>query len=69
MRAEELLERTRGPSLFRIIPGILMIVFSLLVVIIPQLLLILVALYLIGSGASMLFDEISKLKKTRSFSQ
>jgi len=59
---EELLKKYLGISAPRIVIGLLMLIFGILIFIKPDLLTILVALYLILSGILVLIDELMKRK-------
>lgn len=56
----ELLRRYLGISAPRMVIGVLMLVFGMLILVKPELLAVLVAVYLIVSGLLVLVDELLK---------
>jgi len=59
---EELLKKYLGISAPRVVIGLLMLIFGILIFIKPDLLALLVAIYLIISGILVLIDEFTKRK-------
>jgi len=59
---EEMLRKYLGISAPRVVIGILMLIFGILIFIAPDLLSILVAIYLVISGILVLIDEFMKRK-------
>ncbi|MEL9908036.1 MAG: DUF3096 domain-containing protein [Desulfurococcus sp.] len=59
-KIQELMRKYLGVSVPRLLIGIIMLVFGLLILVKPELLGILVALYLIIDGILVIFDEYIK---------
>jgi ABC-type transport system involved in cytochrome bd biosynthesis fused ATPase/permease subunit len=59
-RVRELLRRYLGISAPRVVIGVLMLVFGMLILVKPELLAVLVAVYLVISGLLVLVDELLK---------
>jgi ABC-type transport system involved in cytochrome bd biosynthesis fused ATPase/permease subunit len=59
-RVQELLRRYLGISAPRVVIGVLMLVFGILILVKPELLAVLVAVYLVISGLLVLVDELLK---------
>ncbi|MCY0868936.1 MAG: DUF3096 domain-containing protein [Desulfurococcus sp.] len=59
-KIQELLRKYLGISAPRLVIGILMLIFGILILVEPDLLALVVALYLIISGILMLIDELIK---------
>ena len=60
---EELLRKYLGISVPRVILGILMIIFAILILIEPELVAYLIALYLLIAGIFVLVDELLKSRR------
>lgn len=59
-RINEMLKKYLGISAPRIIIGIMMLIFGILILVMPDLLALLIAIYLIISGILILIDEVIK---------
>lgn len=59
-RINEMLKKYLGISAPRIIIGIMMLIFGILILVMPDLLALLIAIYLIISGVLILIDEVIK---------
>ena len=64
-RVRELLRRYLGISAPRVVIGVLMLVFGMLILVKPELLAVLVAVYLVISGLLVLVDELLKGRALR----
>jgi ABC-type transport system involved in cytochrome bd biosynthesis fused ATPase/permease subunit len=64
-RVQELLRRYLGISAPRVVIGVLMLVFGMLILVKPELLAVLVAVYLVISGLLVLVDELLKGRALR----
>ncbi|MEM4717578.1 MAG: DUF3096 domain-containing protein [Desulfurococcaceae archaeon] len=59
-KLDEMLKKYLGVSAPRIIIGVIMLIFGLIIVVYPDLVAILIAIYLIISGILILIDELIK---------
>jgi len=64
-RVDELIKKYLGISVPRILIGIIMLIFGILIFVKPDLLAILIAIYLIINGILVLIDEAMKSRAIR----
>lgn len=65
-KTKELLQKYLGISAPRIVIGILMLIFGIIIWIYPDLVSLLIAIYLIINGILVLVDELMKSSKLKS---